>query len=310
MKHEEFQAWLVLSIYDELSQEERAVLERHLAECPECRRELSELRSLPGRLAEASGEVHSEVLRRSRRRLFRRLENKSPLDWRRESGWLPGIVSSNLGYAGGALALILVGLLGGYLLFSASPDFPGGWSEMDPFTGRLDVFDVRFREVDTEAGQVELSFYAARRFSVRGQVTDSHIRKILVYALLNEENPGTRLRAVNTLGRKVHEGEDQGIQAAFISALKMDDNPAVRQKALDALRRYPMSQSIEDALLYVLVNDENPRLRIEAIESLEESISRRQAMDVDIRRILQDRIQEDSNDYVRLRAQAILREIN
>ena len=131
---------------------------------------------------------------------------------------------------------------------------------------------------------------------------------MLAYALVSEQNPGVRLRAVKAIDPQRRDNGMGDVQTALLAAVKTDENVAVRQRALQLLRQYPFTEEVKEALLFVLTTDENPRLRIEAINSLEQAAGG----NYDARMVdaLQDRARSDNNDYIRLRAQTALQEVN
>ena len=51
MKHKQFEEWLQLSLYHELSEQEQTVLDDHLTTCERCRAELHELKKSHAMLA-------------------------------------------------------------------------------------------------------------------------------------------------------------------------------------------------------------------------------------------------------------------
>jgi hypothetical protein len=78
----------------------------------------------------------------------------------------------------------------------------------------------------------------------------------------------------------------------------------VRIKALDGLRQHSSDPEVQRALSQVLLRDDNPGLRAQAIDLLVEH--RRK----DMVGVLQQLMQREDNDYVRLRTQRVLAEMN
>jgi HEAT repeat protein len=138
----------------------------------------------------------------------------------------------------------------------------------------------------------------------------------------------------------VHDGE---IRGALLDAIRHDQNPAVRMKALEALREVAGQEDVREALLDRLNIDSNPGVRVEAVNLLVHSLemeSLRQGPDAAeppdsgdfdvpmvspaapvaslavsdpsvqrVVRALEDLQHSDPNRYVRLRSAAALRQI-
>ena len=156
---------------------------------------------------------------------------------------------------------------------------------------------------------MEFSFEAVSPVHVKGNINDERVQKVLAHALVNDQNPGVRLRTVNAIASQ---GErlripDREIRAALILAVKTDENPGVRKEALKTLRSFPFDEEIKQAFLYVLMKDKNPALRIEAINSLDSARTR--VVDKELMDVLTQRMQSDENSYVRIRAKAVLEEV-
>lgn len=313
MKHDDYRERVILLTYGELEPNELTDLEGHLRECQECRRLLAELEQMQGVLEQASPEPPEHLLWQSRERLKASLQptisgaDADALGW---SERLTSLIRGSLApvQVAAALAMVCVGIMIGYLAFSPSGAGDQQLAEFDPFApGNVKINSVSFQKADAESGEVELAFQASRPFRIRGDVEDPRIQRLLAYALINEQNPGIRLQAVNTIGgRSILEGVDLEIQAALIGALKTDSNPAVRQQALSTLAKHPITPEIKEAVLGVLAYDENAKLRIEAINILEAAVTAGHDIESDVINALEDRIQKDDNNFIRLRAQAVL----
>jgi len=211
----------------------------------------------------------------------------------------------NWAIAGGALALLCIGFFVGHLSVEAEVD-----TELDPFRAEgVRISNLLLEETGRTDGEVQLTFEATRNFQVEGNIDDQKIHRFLAYALINEKNAGTRLRAVNTIRERTPVSSDKQVREALLVALSRDENPAVRQQALTALQKYPFDQEIRDALVYVLVNDKNAKLRIEAINYLGTIHSAGQQFEQEVLGVLQQKRQNDENKYIRLRAKAVLEEI-
>jgi HEAT repeats len=108
------------------------------------------------------------------------------------------------------------------------------------------------------------------------------------------------------------------VRRALVTAVRRDQNPAVRLKALEALRDASADESVRDAYLGALMEDTNPGVRVEAVNSLVRSIESRTPRspgslvnpeDQRVLRALEDLTRKDPNNYVRLQSAAALREL-
>jgi hypothetical protein len=71
---------------------------------------------------------------------------------------------------------------------------------------------------------------------------------------------------------------------------------------------FPFDEEIKQAFLHVLMRDKNPALRIAAINSLDSARVEGQPRDKDLLEVLKERMQSDENNYIRIRAKAVLKE--
>jgi len=102
---------------------------------------------------------------------------------------------------------------------------------------------------------------------IEGNISEPEIQKLLAYAMIREENPGTRLRSVKLIQDNVGQAGDD-LQSALITTVKSDQNPGVRLKAMKALGELPLSHEIKEACTYVIANDQSAAIRMEAIQVL------------------------------------------
>lgn len=312
MNHQQYKEWLNLLVYEELEDTERAEMQKHLEECAGCRAELQQRKKLYEAMNRQAGPEPSDALlqqaRMDLRAALRAERNKRTFSERiqdRISGWMP-MMKPAMGYA----AVLAAGLLVGALAFPrtqivevAGPGPKGGPNE---FTsgGSTQISNIRFIDADSSDGQVEFAFDAVKPMRVKGSVSDPKVQEVLTYAMVNEQNPGVRLRAVSTLSAN-HSKPNSKVKAALLAALQADKNDGVRRAALATLQKYPFDDEIQSAMIYVLQNDPNPAIRIEAIKSLEGQKAEGQ----ELINVLKDTMESDNNSYIRQRAKAVLEEV-
>jgi len=94
------------------------------------------------------------------------------------------------------------------------------------------------------------------------------------------------------------------LRGTLLFALEHDPNPGVRLRAMDALQPYAGAPEVRSALAKALLADDNPGIRTQAIDLL--VLKKGDA----IVGLLQELVQKESNDYVRLRCQRALQEMD
>jgi hypothetical protein len=305
MKHSQFKEWIPLLGYGELDEDEKYLLQQHLKSCSECAHQLEELNHLQEMLGRRS-EIPDQVLESARRELRIRMLAMSE---RKSASWFWSWLPAWQGALAGGLC-ILLGLGIGYLLFRGRQDGPPGtlitpsvpnkWASIED----ADISNVRFLDADPSDGQVEFSYEATMPVRLKGDVNDERIQQILSRALVNGQNPGTRLRAVGVFNTNQMKQPDPEVKKALITAVKLDENDGVRKQALAALLNFPFDVEVRDSLLYVLTSDPNPALRIAAIDAIKTENSR----DPKVLRVLEERMQTDANEYIRVRSRAVVEE--
>ncbi len=318
MSQHDLRETLLLSIYDELKPEEKYLLEEHVAHCRDCGEALSEMQSLHELLNRTRlADPPEELLWQARQSLWTRLDTaeahpEKGLLARIRAWWVaPGIQASSGGpypfsplRIGGALATLAIGILAGYVFFGADID-----TEQIPL-GESGIANVRFIEDGDQESPIEVVFDSVRPVRINGDVSSPDVRRVLRYAALNERNDGVRLRAMNELYGHFEDDPDAEFRGTLLSVLRTDRNAGVRRSALNALQRLPVDSQIQSAFLDVLRYDPNPGLRVAAINALESSALEGSVLDEDTLNVLRESVASDENNYVRIRSQSLLREVD
>jgi HEAT repeats/Putative zinc-finger len=324
MNHQEFKSWLALSVHGALEPDQQKMLEEHLAECAECRSELGALRQVfatvdrSPRLA-----VTEELLREARQELraLLRVERSRISVWDQVmqsiDAWMAPWVKVSLASA----SMLVVGFIAGALAFR-SPVSSNGMliqqvsDNTQVLRGEPQITNVKFEDADPSDGTVSFSFDAMTPVQVKGSPNDPGVQSVLTKALMYEENPGVRLRAVSAITSQIQiqmtkpTKGDEEVKKALIETMKYDANTGVRREALRALDKFSFDNDIKQGLLFVLAKDGNESLRIEAINKLAAAKDEFKASsDKNLLEILRNRVQSDNNRYVRQRARAVLEEV-
>lgn len=288
MNHGTFKERLHLFLAGELGIEESRLLQTHLNQCGECRAESEELQRVVARLQEyRAGHASDELLSEVRQSLHEAIRGealtdavisrlgRSPVDGRvsRRARATSGFAFGRLGgfrpavFGASALA---AGVFIGYLAFGQDsvkqPDAPVV-PDVAGEIGGPDIANVRFVDWGSRDGNVEIEYDVVRPVRLRAAVDDDRIQRVLARALLSDENPGVRLRAVGALspGAPAHRPE---VKLAIIDAVKTDPNAGVRREGLYVLEGMPFDGDVEATCLYVLEHDDNPGMRVASLNLL------------------------------------------
>lgn len=319
MNHDKIKEIINLSIYNEISEEERALLNEHLSHCDECRAEYEQVRKLGKLLVNLkSSKVDLQLLNEARQELQDALIVERSKKFFLESiiEKLSGLFTPDYKLVFGSIVLILVGLGIGYLLFSINKT--GTYSEfisasqIDPFEkDNIKIKNLRFIDSDASDGEISFTFDAVKPVKMKGKMNDPMIQKVLAHSLLNEQNDGVRIRTLNAISVQTENKKffNSKVKSSLITALEYDENPGVRREALLVLKKLPVDDEIIDAFLYVLKHDKNSGLRVEAINSLGETKIDEKNISPEMLELLRQKSKDDENQYVRVRAKSILQEV-
>ncbi len=201
----------------------------------------------------------------------------------------------------GAFAFLIVGILIGRVAFlPANSGFEGEFAaELQeenslPFMASVDLI-----QYDPKSGNITVQYKSLKNVSLRGNVGDPAIRKLLVHAIRTEEHPGRRLTAVRASGAKYF--SDEELEDALIYAMQNDEIDGVRLKAAKVLTNLPINEKIKRAFIRALSKDTNSAIRIEALNALSGIKD-----EADVRPIFRGASQDDDNEFVRLQASKAL----
>ena len=280
---------LVFLACDEVTAEERAAIEAHLAGCGNCREILSE----EGQFQESVSVIPqaADALDRSGTLLAQcRSELAESLDeiavpaererWqsfglvRRWMALRPGWSAAGLLAAGAILGVQLLqwlptsgsGIKGVAMSVSAAPGLS------DDQLARMAVSGINFApSADSAPGTLQVQLRAEQPVTLSGSLDDADVRRVLTYVVRNSDrfDAGIRLDCLDALKSRIRDVE---IRSALLDAARHDQNPAVRMKALEALRDVVSERDVRDALLESLNRDSNPGVRVEAVNLLVRSL--------------------------------------
>ena len=307
--HKRFRTALPLLVYGDLSSREEEKIKRHLASCEACRNEVKELQRLRAIASGVKGiTVDDTMLSEARSQLGMILGDlRARTRPSRGEGFLDTILPFRPGLvAGGAVAVVLAGLLVGRYIIPANGAAQGPTDPLADTRGTT-LSNVHIVGYGTNNQEIELAFNVTRPMRVRGVPGDPRIQRVIAYAIVNGENPGVRIRAALSIDPRADGSCDREIKAALLFAMKTDPNDGVRKAALEALLRYPADREIRDGLLQMLLADENPGLRVAAIKGLDTLAGRGFEPDAGMRKSLEEHMHNEDNLFVRTKAESMLK---
>ncbi len=326
MNHKGFLEMIKLGTYDELDEKNKSAFYQHLSECDECRREYGTQEELAKVLEISKApEADDELLKEARLQLkgaFHIVADSGKLQNSRANKpgifneFINSIFSSNIKLAFGSISILLVGFLIGYLVFRNSGNIERKGNQFAEVSKVNNSFissnnnewisNLRFVNKDPQTGEVEFSFEATKLVHVKGNINGRNIQNLLLYAMLNEPNPGVRLNTINAINHDQIKNSDSDIKDAIIRVAESDENPGVRMAALKSLKNFAFDSQIKKSMLFILQRDSSSALRIEAINSLIQAEKNGANFDSNDINIFKEKVKEDNNNYVRYAAQTVL----
>ena len=289
MNCDEVAPLLVFLACDEVTAEERAGIESHVAECAACRAQLAQVGDFHESLAampQAADELDRTgiLLAQCRSELSESLDEISAppveqVSWR-PFGFIRRWMALRPGWS--AAGLLAAGAILGVQLLQWLPTNDSSLNGRavnvsaaqitDDQLAKMNVSQINFApNGDAPAGTLMVQLRAEQPMVLSGNVDDSNVRRVLTYVVKNSErfDPGLRLDCLDALRVKIGDSE---IRDALLDAARHDKNPAVRMKALESLRGVAAEDDVRDAVLESLEQDANPGVRVEAINLLVRSL--------------------------------------
>jgi Putative zinc-finger/HEAT repeats len=295
-------------LYNELDDGERGAVDEHLETCQACAGEMERERAFLAKLdARKKLEPSNAMLAESRHDLMRSIYRAERLQ--RESGlarnpwqglreawfsmrvwWQPAVAS----------CLLALGFFGGWWVRSGRVGLSPSVASFNPSEGL--IANISAVNLEPKQGQVQISFDEIQRQTLRGSVDDPQIQKLLIYAAKHYGNPGVRLDTIDILKERA---EDKQVRDTLLDVVGHDENSGVRLKALEGLKPYARDAEVRRALIGVLTRDPNPGMRVQAIDML-----MMEPQDHSLVGVLQGVADREKNNYVRMRSQSALRDMN
>lgn len=321
MKQDKFLELVELYVLGELDERDKEFVENKILESDEYKKEYESLKKFYSAVTEAKPEpVNENSLQNARKELFNTVENEREEVYAKNkfSSLFDKIFFGNFKVAYAMATTLLVGFFIGYIIFS-STQVPLVTSsnpneiDLDAIDrNEINISNIRFNNPFTDGGEIEISFDAIKPISYKGELNDPRIQKLLAAALTTSDNPGLRIRTVNTLASQTERTTlvDPKIKTALINTLKTDQNAGVRREALNALTKFPYDNELRDVYLFVLANDVNPGLKVSAINALAELKMQGKSIDNELRNVIDNELGNGDQEYIKLKAASLIQGAN
>lgn len=313
MEHNEIKELVILSVYNELDGYSEDIVKNHLATCAECRElRLNELtlrslisKALPG---EPKERLISDARLQLRAALRLQTEDKISAE-KLIKGIREFFFLNYKPILSGAVMLVVGFLLSLFVRINSSDESQTeNFNPADLLKSGMKINNLRIISSNQDTGEMEIEFDTQKSVRLTGSFTDENIQRVMMYSILNDENPGTRLRSINIVDAKKAKGIDAEVKSAILTAAQYDDNPGVRRSALKTLAGLPFDDEIKNALINIMSTDENAAFRIEALNILAENAKGSVKADESLRNALRQRAENDDNSYIKLKAKTVLEE--
>ena len=318
MEHNEIRLLVQSSLLGELSDDEQIILVEHLKTCSDCRKELEQQQKILALInRQKKPEVNENLLREARAQLRGALRTQSSQNYWTFTERFVSVFSTAPRLVFGAIALLLIGIFAGNLLFDKSINYnvnPNGniykEAKFSGLQSDVRIRNVSFIDSDASDGEIEFTFEAVKPVHIKGKVDDPTIQNVLTYAMLNEQNPGSRLNSINAIYSDKKVTVDNDFRNALLTVMTTDNNPGIRREALKIISQVNYNSDIKDALLYVLLNDSSSSLRIDALNYLIKSSKKSPSLDEQDLKSVKEKVLVDNNKYIRLKTKTLLEEYN
>lgn len=310
MNCQQVQNNLSLYLYGELEFAEEDRLEKHLNSCAFCQHALIREKQWHSTLNAERQDIPLDLLSQCRQDLKASVSiSKSTKSHFLRSclGWVESLGFSTTRWSARlALASFLVSI--GFLTARWIDRYglPTGINVNGTDMSVLGPATARIRDIQPASNGVRIILDQVRQQEVTGRVNDENVRRLLLQAARDPEDPAIRVDSVEML--KNDRGTD--VRDALLYSVEHDPNAAVRMKAVEALRHFVSDAPTRTGLQWVLEHDEDPGVRSEAIDVLAPA-NQRFTFNPQLVDSLQQIAQAQPNDdYVRDRCFQILRAMN
>ena len=289
-----------LYFYGEVTPDEEDQVDQHVHECSGCSAQLEQQRAMAALFDKRRSDFPPLLLDECRDDLMAAIAGGAPRQVKSAKGpwalFLEAMSSTFMGFGRlrqpiGALLLVVLG-------FAVARFTAVGPTVVAPAS--LDtVANVRDVKAEND-GTVRIKFDETSHHVVSGRLDDPTIRS-LILAGSRDEDASVRVESVGLMKGQV---EVPQVMESLLNAVAGDPNDGVRLRALDALKPMAGNALVAKTLSQVLLTDVNPAMRMQVIDLM---VSRR---DDSMVGVLQNLMQREDNNGVRLKASKVLKDWN
>ncbi|MDA1028613.1 MAG: hypothetical protein O3B41_06120 [Bacteroidetes bacterium] len=295
---------LVLRYYDELNESDRLAVDARLLVCESCKSAYESILSLsdvvPRQPTFTPDDASMDAIRNS---ISQRVLNARKPREAASYSLIPGFRRSFQWSL--VAAMVLFSFFVGRLTFQSGNE--GRLADNSEGLALEAPERISGIELDPSDGMVEIIYEKATQVEVSGVIRDSNVQALLRTALMDTENPASRLSAARVLSESNFESfkPDDALVSALQIVLETDPNQGIRLQTIKAMRSLfvvaPISEGLKKQLFGVLLNDPNSAVRIETLELLTQN----ERVTLEWKSIL-EAAQLDINPLIRNKAQNAL----
>ncbi len=195
---------------------------------------------------------------------------------------------------------LLAFLAGRYLIPGVSVPEKSGINVRELIqSGLLSQADIQFNS--DQQHPISVALNTRQKVELSGNINDEEIRELVSYLLLNDQNPGNRLKAAELVQEM---NPDDDVKMVLVSSALSDPNPGIRLRSIRLLQSYPVDPLLINACQKILMEDTNEAVRMEAIAILAKQPSRK------LQPILRLVAATDANPYIQTQARELLYNLN
>lgn len=311
---------LILFLYDELSESEKAEVLLLLEKNPDDRRRLEELQKLHQIIPTADPvDISEDTLALLRREISHKIRDKKPVG-RSIFSIFDYLLQPHPAFQIAMAAILFIGgfflgrLPGGsntsptddnpmQSMLTANREIQASNSAINPLLAGIERL-----QYDPASGKIEIQYTTINDISLQGGLENEAVQQLLKAAILEKNNPAVRLHAVKAVNAVVGQqaqqknssgsysrGISDGIINALVQLLDEEENLGVKLKIVRVLKSFLDIPTVKAALIKLLLNKNLPDpLRIEALQTLLENNPSSDDLEL-LNRISR----EDSNEFFR-----------
>jgi anti-sigma factor RsiW len=297
-----------LYFYGEVTPEEEDQVDQHLHECSACAAQMEQQRALASAFDQRQAELSPALLEECREDLMAAIAGGAPRQVKAAKGPWPLFLEAmhdtfasfgRMRQPVGAVLLVMLGFLAARFTGAGGANLPGLASTNAGMLSDNVIPTVRDVEAGND-GRVRIQFDETSHHEVTGRLEDHDIQR-LILAGSRAEDAAVRVESVGLLKNRA---DSPQVMDSLLNALVSDLNDGVRLKALDALKPVAGDPRVMKAVSQVLLTDANSSLRYQAIDLM---AMRRDDSAVGV---LQNLMQREDNNGVRLKASKVLKDWN